>query len=278
MAYPRCYLLEFAFLCQLVLLLESAPLSFDYNFSAPGVLDNAYLMYLNDSYAAGDRINLTRMNPWSTGRVTYAQPVRLWDDSDTGNGASFKTSFSFAIGGNYNTNRSDGIAFVISAYPPKLPPDSSGWLLGLFNTQYPSSHPPTVAVEFDTYWNHEFDPPGKTDHIGIDIDAIHSTNYTELPLLALYGTMTANVTYDAASKMMVATLLLPDGSGHSVQTPVDFRAAGVPQDASVGFSSSTGIFFEEHQLLSWSFHITDTAGHLPSSPPSPSNSTHAPGN
>jgi hypothetical protein len=50
MAYPRCYVLEFAFLCQLVLLLESAPLSFDYNFSAPGVLDNAYLMYLNDSY------------------------------------------------------------------------------------------------------------------------------------------------------------------------------------------------------------------------------------
>jgi hypothetical protein len=238
MAYPRCYVLEFAFLCQLVLLLESAPLSFDYNFSAPGVLDNAYLMYLNDSYAAGDRINLTRMNPWSTGRVTYAQPVRLWDDSDTGNGASFKTSFSFAIGGNYNTNRSDGIAFVISAYPPKLPPDSSGWLLGLFNTQYPSRN----------------------------------------PLLALYGTMSANVTYDAASKMMVATLLLPDGSGHSVQTPVDFRAAGVPQDASVGFSSSTGIFFEEHQLLSWSFHITDTGGHLPSSPPSPSNSTHAPGN
>ncbi|CAL4979402.1 unnamed protein product [Urochloa decumbens] len=263
MTYPRCYLLLSAYLSHLVPLLTAA-LSFHYDFSIPGVLDSAYLMYLNDSHAAGDRINFTAMTTWSTGRVVYTEPVRLWD-SNTAKGTSFTTSFSFAIGGYMNGSRADGIVFVISVFPPKIPSQSSGWLLGLYNTEYPSRSPPTIGVEFDTYWNADFDPPGKTDHMGIDINWIKSTNYTELPKLGLYGTMSANITYDAESKMMVATLWLADGSSHSVQTPVDFREAGMPQYASVGFSASTGTLFEEHQLFSWSFNSTDTA---PTDPPS----------
>lgn len=72
-------------------------LSFDYNFSAPGVLAGADLKYMNDSAPVLDRIDLTNLSrSWSTGRVAHGQAVRLWDDA-TGKAASFTTNFTFAV-------------------------------------------------------------------------------------------------------------------------------------------------------------------------------------
>ncbi|CAN6247000.1 unnamed protein product [Urochloa humidicola] len=259
MAYLRGHLLLLVVsLCSV--LLQTAAISFQYDFSIPGVLNRANLLYLNDSFGDSDKISLTKMSNVSAGRVAYKQPVRLWD-CRTGNAASFTTSFSFTIGGNHNNTRGDGMAFFVGPFPPILPADSLAGFLGLFNNPAHSGSLPIVAVEFDTFWNPELDPPGVADHVGIDINSIHSTNYTtDVPNLGLYGTMSANITYDAGSKMMAVTLRLADGSTHSVQTPVDFRAAGVPQDSAIGFSAATGTFFESHQLLSWSFNSTDIAG------------------
>jgi len=87
----------------------------------------------------------------------------------------------------------------------------------------------------------------------------------DLPILGLNGTMSANVTYDAGSGLIAVSLRLADGSTYSVQTSVDLRAAGLPQEAAVGFSASTGGFFESHQLLSWAFNSTDMAAGNPNS-------------
>ncbi|TVU11475.1 hypothetical protein EJB05_45063, partial [Eragrostis curvula] len=232
---------------------RAAALSFNYNFSIRADLKSPDLKYLNDSSPAGDRIDLTIGTQHnSTGGVFHRQPVRLWSGRK---GASFTTSFTFNIGGNHSSERGDGMAFFVG--PPSLPLDSRSMFLGLFAN---SSRSPaqTVGVEFDTCRNDGWDPPANiTDHIGININKIISANYTTLPNLGLYGTMSATIKYDAGSQMMTVSLQLSDGSTYSVQALVDFRDAGVPQDAHVGFSAATGVLTESHQLLSWSFRSTD---------------------
>jgi hypothetical protein len=123
--------------------LHTTALSFSYNFSNPGDLDRANLTYLRNS-TVGDRIiNLTNMSGnWSTGRVVYPQPVRLWDDR-IGRRASFTTDFSFAISGNETHDRGDGMAFFIGPSCLTLTPDSDdsdGAFLRLFSNpaNYPS--------------------------------------------------------------------------------------------------------------------------------------------
>ncbi|CAL4945819.1 unnamed protein product [Urochloa decumbens] len=120
MAYLRGHLLLIS-LCSV--LLQTAALSFQYDFSIPGVLNRANLLYLNDSFGDGDKISLTKMANGSAGRVAYKQPVRLWDCRN-GNAASFTTSFSFAIDGIHNNTRGDGLAFFVGPFPPILPVDS----------------------------------------------------------------------------------------------------------------------------------------------------------
>jgi hypothetical protein len=75
---------------------HAASVSFNYNFSTPGVLTSANLKYMSNATAAGDRIDLTEDTVWSTGRVAYGLPVQLWDDS-TGKVASFTSNFTFVI-------------------------------------------------------------------------------------------------------------------------------------------------------------------------------------
>jgi len=159
------------------------------------------------------------------------------------------------------------MAFFVGPFPPTMPWEwPAGPYLGLYTDPNRLGSPPTVAVEFDTFWNKEVDPPGVADHVGIDINSINSDNDTmDLPILGLNGTMSANVTYDAGSGLIAVSLRLADGSTYSVQTSVDLRAAGLPPDAAVGFSASTGIFFESHHLLSWAFNSTDMATGNPNS-------------
>ncbi|CAL4945815.1 unnamed protein product [Urochloa decumbens] len=265
MAYPRSclmLLLLTAYLCSMAL--HATALSFSYDFSKPGDLDRANLVYINDSSNSGDRVSLTEMTTWSTGRVAYPQPVRLWDDR-TGKRASFTTNFSFAINGNTTNGnrRGDGMAFFVGPFPASLPPDSRGGFLGLFTNYSDDNHPSpqTVGVEFDTCSNPGLDPPDVTaDHIGIDINSISSRSYTKLPNMALSGTMSASITYDGRSKVMSVSLVRvgEEGPAYSVKARVDLRDdAGVPSDAAVGFSAATGALVESHQLISWSFTSTD---------------------
>ncbi|CAN6361769.1 unnamed protein product [Urochloa humidicola] len=230
--------------------------SFSYDFSKAS--DQAQLWYANgNSSAAGDGgISITKMKTWSTGRVAYKEAVRLWDDHKV---ASFNTNFSFAINRRSSSEGGgDGMAFFVGPFPPSLPPDSDGAFLGLFTRN--RQRQPTVGVEFDTFWNQgmELEPTDiTTDHIGIDVANISNWRISYTKGLAngslSAGTMAAGITYDAGSKLMVVTLRLANGTTVNVQAKVDFKDAGLPQDAAVGFSAATGALIESHQLLSWSF-------------------------
>lgn len=241
---------------------HTAALSFSYNFSNPGDLSGANITYLSNNSTAGDgAINLTKNGTWSTGGVAYPHTVRLWDHR-TGRRASFTTDFTFAISNSQNNERGDGIAFFIGAPRSTPPPDSNGGFLGLFSNPDNGDRPPlsTVGVEFDTNRNH-WDPPETIDHIGIDVNNINSGVYykalgNDHPN-PLSGTMSARVRYDGSSKILSVRLWLNGGvTVHDLERPVDLKAEGVPQDATVGFSAATGPEVESHQLFSWSFNST----------------------
>ncbi|XP_048537355.1 L-type lectin-domain containing receptor kinase IX.1-like [Triticum urartu] len=254
-------------------------LSFDYNFSAPGVLTGADLKYMNDSAPVLDRIDLTNLSrSWSTGRVAHGQAVRLWDDA-TGKAASFTTNFTFAIKSldvttsQASTRNSlkyssvlqgDGMAFFVGPYPPSMPTDATGGFLALFNNRGNPANtyfPPTVGVEFDTLRNVEWDPNDTISHLGLNVNDIRSRNYTALPDGSFNGAMSASVRYDAGTATLSATLRLddmPELSSYTVSTNVDCRAAGLTQDAAVGFSAAIGDYVEQHQIFSWSFESTLT--------------------
>uniref|UniRef100_A0ACD5Z0J8 Uncharacterized protein n=1 Tax=Avena sativa TaxID=4498 RepID=A0ACD5Z0J8_AVESA len=273
MANPRCHLLPtFLINCNLILatytLGGTAALSFNYNFAIPA--DRAQLKLIDVSYAGVDRIILTDEVSNLTGRVAHPHPVRLWDDR-TGRRASFTTTFHFAIHASSNVSRGDGMAFFIGPFPATTPPPrSDGGLLGLFSNpnitgDADSLRPPhTVAVEFDTCWNDGWDPSDGRggDHIGIDVNGIRSNRTRNLPPLSLNGTMWANITYDAESKVMKATLRTSHAESSSttykLSAKMDLKDdAGLVQDAAVGFSAATGLLSESHHLLAWSFHSTD---------------------
>ncbi|EMS59072.1 L-type lectin-domain containing receptor kinase IX.1 [Triticum urartu] len=251
-------------------------LSFDYNFSAPGVLTGADLKYMNDSAPVLDRIDLTNLSrSWSTGRVAHGQAVRLWDDA-TGKAASFTTNFTFAIKSldvttsqastrnSLKYSSGDGMAFFVGPYPPSMPTDATGGFLALFNNRGNPANtyfPPTVGVEFDTLRNVEWDPNDTISHLGLNVNDIRSRNYTALPDGSFNGAMSASVRYDAGTATLSATLRLddmPELSSYTVSTNVDCRAAGLTQDAAVGFSAAIGDYVEQHQIFSWSFESTLT--------------------
>lgn len=260
---PRLLLLSFPCLFLSSCVPHVTSLSFDYNFSAPGVLAGASLKYMADSVAAHDRIDLTNASSWSTGRVAHGQPVRLWDNS-TGKVASFTTNFTFAIKPLNNTNQGDGMAFFVGPYPPSMPEDARGGFLALFNNRNNSANtnfPPTVGVEFDAFKN-PWDPNNTINHLGVDVNDISSKEYAPLPDKSFNGTMSAWVRYDANASTLSATLRFDDLPGpnlYNVSASVDLRAAGLPQDAAVGFSAATGDYVERHQILSWSFESTPTS-------------------
>uniref|UniRef100_M8AZC3 Lectin n=1 Tax=Aegilops tauschii TaxID=37682 RepID=M8AZC3_AEGTA len=253
---------------------RAAALSFDYDFTVPIPRDRKQLKFINASYAGRDRIILTDDSSNLTGRVVHRKPVRLWD-SRTGRRASFTTSFRFAIvqdsNRTDNLSRGDGMACFLGPFPATTPPPGSdGGLLGLFSNPNStgaadSRRPPhTLAVEFDTRWNHGWDPSNGAgaDHIGVDVNGIRSNRTRSLPPLSLHGIMWASVTYDAESKVMKVALRKTELASES-STTYEFNAtmdlrddAGLVQDAAVGFSAATGGLCESHQLLAWSFHST----------------------
>ncbi|RCV29703.1 hypothetical protein SETIT_6G033500v2 [Setaria italica] len=234
--------------------LVDSKFSFSFDFANESSYQADHLSFEGNASRQSNRIDLTCDSRGSIqsckGRMSYNDPVTFYDD--TGALACFSTSFTFAIlAENYST-AGDGLAFFLSDYPSKMLPDSEGGHLGLISETTASQH--FVAVEFDTYQNY-WDP--STNHIGIDISSIRSSNYTNLP--RLNGTMTAKVQFDNTTNMLLASLWFDD---HLDIDPVvvtyvltDPKSL-LPGQVAVGFSSTTGTSTELHQLLAWSFNST----------------------
>ncbi|XBI23316.1 hypothetical protein VPH35_051895 [Triticum aestivum] len=277
----RHHLLSF---CYSLSLLVSAPLglatalSFSFNFSSSGSGDlcNTGLRCERDTRMGSGAIELTKneikANFFSVGRASYSRPVPLWNNA-TGEVASFSSNFTFQmrlknetddrlrlcnLSFTPNDGVADGMSFFLAHYPSRLPPNSHGGNLALFNDSNNLNaigDDRVVAVEFDTFlssWDHS------NNHIGIDVNSINSRAYTNVTerLVSDDTIMTAEISYDNRTGVLVARLYI-DGKEplYNVNTLLDMKKE-LPQEVAVGFAASTGMCTELHQVLSWSFSST----------------------
>ncbi|CAN6372813.1 unnamed protein product [Urochloa humidicola] len=243
---------------------DSSKFSFSFNFSDASSYDATRRDLKFEGYASmiNNGIDLTcdslisEINYSCAGRISYISPVPFYDDTTL---ASFNTSFTFRIEVAGDKVPGDGIAFFLFGYPSRMPLDSTGGHLGLFNNSDPAIYGAGqfVAVEFDTFRN-IWDPDDR--HIGIDINSVQSFKTTSLPNnLTLNGTMTATITFDNITGMLAASLRFHD---HPSMEPVVVSYVLrdpkwlFPREVAVGFSASTGVSTERHQILAWSFNST----------------------
>ncbi|TKY61017.1 Lectin-related protein [Spatholobus suberectus] len=192
----------------------------------------------------------------SIGRVLYSAPFHIWDRR-TNRSTSFLTEFTFVVKSPTNLT-ADGMAFFIAPPDSQIPPGSGGGLLGLFSDASEDNCRSTVAVEFDTYFNEEWDPPG-LHHIGINVNSIHSQR-TEPWRMNNGEIVHAVVIYLAENLNILYYLLLdpndPQQTTHANVRLIDLKRV-VPEWVRFGFSATVGRVpdhLESHDLLSWSFH------------------------
>uniref|UniRef100_J3LVG4 Legume lectin domain-containing protein n=1 Tax=Oryza brachyantha TaxID=4533 RepID=J3LVG4_ORYBR len=227
-----------------------APVSFNYNFTGDNPSSYLHELTFQDDATTEPQtigpVNLTcsLIICKRSGRMTYARPVQLYHQANGGRTevASFFTSFTFPIGPIKGNCRGDGMAFFLAGFPSKVPYQSAGGNLGLISngeTNAPASDQ-FIAVEFDIGNEYGVDEE-RQDHIAIDINSVkNSVNKTILPNnLTLDGKMTADISFDGSTRMLVASLRFLDHP--SLSAPLI--------QVAVGFSASTGFCQELSQIL-----------------------------
>ncbi|KAF3440199.1 hypothetical protein FNV43_RR18480 [Rhamnella rubrinervis] len=147
--------------------------------------------------------------------------------------------------------------FIKEAQNLKLiPPNSAGGFLGLFNTT--TSYSPQnqiVLVEFDSFYNSDWDPPG--EHVGINNNSISSAVSTPWNA-SFHSRDTANVriTYNATSQNLSVSWSYQNTSNAKERTSISYKInlmKVLPEWVTVGFSAATSHYVERHVLQSWEF-------------------------
>ncbi|PIA34383.1 hypothetical protein AQUCO_03800178v1 [Aquilegia coerulea] len=189
------------------------------------------------------------------GRATYANPVQIWD-SKTGKLSDFTTHFTFTIDtqGSPLYKYGAGLAFFLAPIGFPIPPNSAGGFLGLFNTTTSDATTQNhiVLVEFDTFPNSEWDPPDVAQHIGINVNSIHSASYLAWNA-SLYSDQRSDawVTYNASTKNLSVLLTYSNSSSNQdsyyVSHIVDLTKI-LPEWVTVGFSATTNYFIKRNLL------------------------------
>ncbi|KAG6545230.1 hypothetical protein Mapa_013342 [Marchantia paleacea] len=155
----------------------------DLNFSLDGDFDcNQNMICLGDAGSQGGRLTLTPDSRQvdiltfrrAKGMALYSEGLRMIDPW-TRQSASFTTSFTFRVTpvGTKFGNGGDGLAFVMIASKSWI--GSAGAFLGVYNgsTDVGRQGPKTLAVEFDTFKNADYDDPNG-NHVGVDLENIYS--------------------------------------------------------------------------------------------------------
>ncbi|XP_038904286.1 LOW QUALITY PROTEIN: L-type lectin-domain containing receptor kinase IX.1-like [Benincasa hispida] len=225
--------------------------------------NNPNLFFEGDSFTSNGVIQLTKNQADgpltdSSGRASYAQPVRLWDAS-TQQVTDFTTHFSFRINTLNESLFGDGIAFFIVPYESTIPTNSTGGFLGLFSSDsaFDPSKNQAFGVEFDSKQD-DWDP--SDNHIGIDVNSIRSIDHLVWNS-SMKDNRTANawITYNSATNNLSVFLTYvkdPIFNGtFSISTFVDLKSL-LPERVRIGFSAATGKWFQIHNIISWSFNST----------------------
>lgn len=244
----------------------SPPVSFSFDFTNESTYRKDDLSFLDDAEQLPGMVQLSSCQSRCQGRMSYNHSVLMYRNNDKKSSevevASFSTNFTFAIKTIDGGCQGEGMTFFLASYPSVIPVNSDGGDLALIHgrTEIAEGRNRFVAVEFDTYNRSTYDPPG--NHIGIDLSSVrHSKNTTILPF-SLNGSMTANITFDGTTRMLVASLWLHDHPSAnnpfqvSYQLPDPVSSVLPAPEVAVGFSASTGDCTEHHQIMSWSFSST----------------------
>nr|VDD07494.1 unnamed protein product [Brassica oleracea] len=191
------------------------------------------------------------------GWATYAKKVAIWDP-ETGRPTDFTTRFTFKIDTRNSTEFGHGFAFFLAPQGILISPNSSGGFLGLFNeTNGYSSRFPLVHIEFDTFFNDEWDPLDIKSHVGINNNSLASSNYTSWnSSLHSQDTCHARITYASASRNLSISWSYEETSNPSSLFYIIDLAKVLPAEVTIGFSGSTGANTEAHRILSWEFNST----------------------
>ncbi|KAF5179963.1 Lectin receptor kinase [Thalictrum thalictroides] len=243
----------------LLLLPPTNPIPFRITWFDPGSNEIIYEGSARPSLGAVEFNSQTYYS--QVGRATYAKPVQVWD-SNTGKLTDFSTHFTFTIDtqGSPLNKYAAGLAFFLAPVGFPIPPNSAGGFLGLFNTTTidATTQNHVVFVEFDTFPNPEWDPTDVVQHVGINVNSIHSATYVAWNA-SLYSDQRSDawVTYNASTKNLSVLLTYSNHSSNQdsyyVSYIVDLTEI-LPEWVTIGFSATTNYYIERNLLNFWEFN------------------------
>ncbi|CAL1371892.1 unnamed protein product [Linum trigynum] len=221
--------------------------------------------FQGDSFSSNGVLQLTKNAVGeslrrSAGRATFRQVIPLWDFK-TGELTDFTTHFTFTMKATNLTKRyGDGMTFFLAPEGSEIPANSTDGFLALFGPDTAlnaTRDHQIVAVEFDSNRN-SWDP--SDDHVGIDVNSIRSVESKQWNSSIKDGRMAnAWVNYNSTTKNLSVYLTYAENPVYngtsSLSYAVDLRQV-LPEFVTVGFSASTGISTQIHNVFSWEFNST----------------------
>lgn len=192
----------------------------------------------------GDTLRLTPAKDWQQGVVLHSSSYKL------NNARSFSAHFAFQMSDPecHTHLGADGLAFIIQSNDSTVHAKGNG--IGYAGTEL------SIAVEFDTFFNSEFQDP-QEQHIGLSLHGDPTSYSTALSPFTLNDGRTyySWIEYDGATKMV--EVRLADSTSRPaepvLQSKVDLSSV-LEERVYVGFSASTGTCHEDHDIKSFFFH------------------------
>lgn len=191
--------------------------------------------------------NVLRLTP-----ADYYQAGAAWYNTQVPVAGGFQTTFQFQFS-DFGSLIADGITFTIQ-------PGSAAALGSWGGDLGYGGIGNSLAVEFDTYNNGEFNDPNE-NHVGIDLNGSmeHSLGVaTPSGLMADGSVHTARITYAGGN----LSVFLDDLSTPLLNEPLNLGSlvslnAG---QAYVGLTGGTGAGYENQDILNWSFQSVPEPG------------------
>jgi RHS repeat-associated protein len=186
-----------------------------------------------------------------SGSAFLSEPITLISGNEP---ASFSTHFDFQVNDpNDGVMGGDGMTFAFVTNPASL--GLYGGYLGYYEIK------PSVAVEFDTYWN-GWDPNG--NHMGINLNGSVTSAVTRpFDKGVTKGTLWSIwIDYNGQSKLLEARL---STDGVRPTTPfithtVDLLNVLGQSTAYVGFTAGTAAVFGHYDVHTWKYDVLSPAG------------------
>jgi hypothetical protein len=220
------------------------------SFSFSGFDSSSGLSLVGDAAVTGGKLRLVSAGGWEAGAAWYptAQPVS----------AGFETKFQFRIsdpGGGGAEAGADGFAFVLQPTDATQLGESGQ---GLGYTGIPNS----LAVEFDTYPNWDYDDPNN-NHVAIQTrgeepnSGDHSATLgisTEIPSQKDGNVHTVVIRYrDKRLSIFIDQMSTPCCEAQvDLETTLKLNSG----NAFVGFTGATAASYENEDILNWTFTRT----------------------